>query len=330
MLLALLVCSCTVSTETEKYQRRRNNIVDVRDKIVEIKIEDPILSSLNRLHLMEDYLIIQDLQSFDKLIYLFDKNDFRYITCTGDRGQGPDEIANMGLITVDKARRSFYVTDNGKLKILSYHLDSVLSNPACAPEVRMELNETIFPGYYQLIDDSTAICEIIQPIGTSNYKPMPGKMNMNTGEITLMKYEHPEIKTSRKRSYVATSVEHGLYAEYYHRCDLMTLCTLDGDLICNIYGPGWKNDNRRTRYYEKVVFCGDKIYAGYSGGRPFDDQMRSILPTRIIVFDLQGNYIHTLETGLHISDFCYDADNNRLLISQFNGDNDIQFAYLPL
>jgi hypothetical protein len=330
MALALVVCSCTVSTETEKYQRRRNNIIDVRDKITEIKIDDPILNSLNRLYLIEDYLIIQDFQALDKLIHLFDKNDFSYVTGVGYRGQGPDELTNMGYITVDKARHSFYVNDYGKQKIFVYHLDSVLSNPAYAPEVKMEINETIFPSRFQLINDSIAICRIIEPIGTNNFKPMPGKMNMNTGEITLMKYEHPKIKTDRKRSSVAASIEHGLYAEYYERFDLMTLCTLDGDLICNIYGPGWKNDDRRTKYYQNVVFCGDKIYASYSGGKPFDEQMRSIQGTKIIVFDMQGNYIHTLETGLHISDFCYDGDNNRLLLSQYAGDNDIQFAYLPL
>jgi hypothetical protein len=326
--LALLVCSCTGSSETEKYQRKRNNIIDVRDKIVEIKIEEPIISALNNLYLIEDYLIIQDLKSLDKLIYLFDKNDFRYITGTGYRGQGPDEITNMGFIAVDKARRSFYVTDHGKQKIFAYHLDSVLNNPSYLPEVRMEMNETLFTFYYQMINDSIVICDIIQPIGTSNYKPMPGKMNMKTGEITLMKYEHPKIKTSRKRSSVAASVEHGLYVEYYQRYDLMTLCKLDGDLICNIYGPGWNNDNRRTLYYEKVVFCGDKIYASYSGGKPFDEQMRSIRATKIHVFDIHGNYIHTLETGLHITDFCYDSDNNRLLICQYDGD--IQFAWLGL
>ncbi|MDR0748347.1 MAG: 6-bladed beta-propeller, partial [Tannerellaceae bacterium] len=170
ILLAFAVCSCTVSTETEKYQRKRNNIIDVRDKITAIKIEDPIISSTNRLYLIEDYLLIQDFKALDKLIHLFDKNDFRYITSVGYRGQGPDELTSMGFITVDVAHRSFYVNDYGKQKIVAYHLDSVLSNPSCLPEVRIEMNETIFPSGYQMINDSIAICRIIQPIGTNNFK----------------------------------------------------------------------------------------------------------------------------------------------------------------
>jgi hypothetical protein len=326
ILPALLACSCSISNETEKYQTRRNNIVNVRDKIVEIEIEEPLISSVNRFYLMDDYLIVLDVKSLGKQIHLFDKNDFSYITGTAYRGQGPDEIANIGLIAVDEARRTFYVNDHGKQKVFSYPLDSVLSNPSYGPQVKMEMNETLFPDYYQMIDDTTSIGKIIQPIGNNNFKPTAGKMNMNTGEITLMKYENPKI-TGRKRSSVAVSLAHGLYAEYYHNRDLMTLCNLDGDLICNIYGPGWSEDRSRNSYYGKVVFCGDKIYASYTGEKSFNEQRQSNLATKLLVFDIQGNYLQTLETDLQIVDICYDAANHRLLLSL---DDDIQFAYLPL
>jgi hypothetical protein len=36
ILLALLACSCTLSNDTEKYQSKRNNIINVRNKIIEI------------------------------------------------------------------------------------------------------------------------------------------------------------------------------------------------------------------------------------------------------------------------------------------------------
>ena len=153
-------------------------------------------------------------------------------------------------------------------------------------------------------------------------------MNMNTGEITLMKYDNPKSGfNGKKRMGLAVSLAHGLYAEYYERRDLMTLCTLDGDLICNIYGPFRSDTKNRIYNYSKAVFCGDKIYAAYSGVKPFDEQGKSILPTKLLVFDMQGNYIHTLETGLNISDLCYDPANNRLLLSL---DDDVQFGYLPL
>jgi hypothetical protein len=319
-------CSCTVSNEAEKYQGSRNNIIHVRDRVKEITMEEPPISSLNRLHLMDRYLIIQDMKSLNKLIYLFDKDNFAYVTGAVHRGQGPNEIANMGLLAVDEAHRRFYVSDHGKNKIFSYNLDSILSDSSCEPEVKMEMGTDIFPDYYQILNDSIFICRVIQRLENNNYKPAVGKMNTKTGAIALMNYENPKI-TGRKRSSVAVSVEHGIYVEYHHNIDLMTICTLEGRLICNIYGPDWSNDSKRNAYYSKVVFCGDKIYATYLGERSFNQQRQSNLPLQLIVFDLNGNYIHTLDTGLRISDFCYDKESRRLLLS-FN--DDIQFGYLDL
>jgi hypothetical protein len=42
---------------------------------------------------------------------------------------------------------------------------------------------------------------------------------------------------------------------------------------------------------------------------------------------MEGDYIQTLETGYNISDFCYDKDNNRIIMSL---DAEVQFAYLDL
>ncbi|MDR2809062.1 MAG: 6-bladed beta-propeller [Tannerellaceae bacterium] len=327
-LSALFCFSCTVSNETEKYQRSRNNIIHVRDKVKEIAMEEPYISSLNRIHLMDRYFIINDIQSFDKYIHVFDKNTYKYITGIVNRGQGPNEIARIGLLSVDEPRRMLYVPDNGKYKILSYHLDSALTDSAYVPGLKMAMVEAIFPDYIQFINDSMAICRIIQPIGNNNFQPTTGKLNIHTGQITLMPYEHPKI-TGRKRFSVEVSLEHRLYVEYHHYRDLITVCDFDGNLIYNIYGPAWgKERSRRHEYYSTVVFCGDKIYATYLGGIGIDrEKMKGIYPTQILVFDLQGNYIQTLDVGLHIEDLCYDSENNRLLLSF---DDEIQFGYLEL
>ncbi|MDR1913310.1 MAG: 6-bladed beta-propeller [Clostridiales bacterium] len=324
-------CSCTGSNETEKYQGTRDKVIHVRDKVEEIKIEDPLIGSYALVHVMDEYLFIRDVRPFDKYIHLFDKNNFGYISSMAKRGQGPEEITNMGSINIDEAKRKFYVTDHGKQKVLSYDLDSVLTYASSyTPRVKMGIDEFLFPDYYQILNDSISICRIIQPIGSNNFKPTVGKMNMNTGEIELMKYEHPKI-IGRKRISVVASIEHGIYVEYYHNHDLMTICNLDGDLICNIYGPDWIDGSEREgvyySYYGGMIFCGDKIYAAYSGERSITEKGQASWPTKLLVFDLQGNYIQTLETGLHISNFCYDKENNRIILSL---NDDIQFGYLPL
>ncbi|MDR1913311.1 MAG: TolB-like 6-bladed beta-propeller domain-containing protein [Clostridiales bacterium] len=330
MLLIAASSACS-NSPTEKYQGTRDKVIHVRDRVEEIKIEDPLIGSYALLHVMDEYLFIHDVSPFDRYIHLFDKNNFEYICSTAERGQGPDQITNMGNITIDEAKRRFYVSDHGKQKIFSYDLDSVLTHVSYKPGVKMEIDEFLFPDYFQIVNDSISICRIIHRTGSGNYKPTVGKVNMNTGEIELMKYEHPKI-TGRKRIYVVASIEHGIYVEYYHNHDLMTICTLEGDLICNVYGPDWNDGSEKAgdyyyTYYGRSIFCGDKIYAAYLGERSITEEGQSNLATKILVFDLQGNYIQTLETGLHISNFCYDKGNNRLLLSL---NDEIQFAYLPL
>lgn len=68
----------------------------------------------------------------------------------------------------------------------------------------------------------------MNPSGIIILSLLLAKWNMATGEIVLMKYEHPDIK--KKRMSFAISVEHGLYVECYSYHDLMSICTLDGEL----------------------------------------------------------------------------------------------------
>ena len=104
----------------------------------------------------------------------------------------------------------------------------------------------------------------------------------------------------------------------------MTICNLDGDLICNIYGPDWTADSSDISHYWNVNVCGDKIIASYSGG---DHRTEAYYPTKFLVFNLNGDYLKTLETGYRIARFCYDEDNNRIIMCM---DDDIQFGYLDL
>lgn len=319
-----IICSmsCCGDSETEKYQKSRDNIIDVRDQIKEIVIEDVMIGRTAFPYIVDQYLLISDYESPDQQIHLFDRNSFRYITSTATKGQGPGEITIIGHIVYDKNRRSFYVTDHGKLKIFSYNLDSVLDNPDYKPEVKMDMKAEMFPDSYQYIDDTLCIGRVIKPIGTNDFNPYVAKWNMLTREVNLMKYEHPDIRKARFTT--AVSLEHNRYIQAYGRNDLLTICTLDGELICNIYGPKWTSESSQTSYFRNPVFCGDKIIVTYSGRNHLTD---GSYPTKLMVFNLKGDYLQSLETGYKISYFCYDPDNNRLIL---NMNDDIQFGYLDL
>jgi hypothetical protein len=322
-LLLIATCwSCTNST-TEKHQGKRDKVINVREKMKEIEMEDVLISSSNALYLIDDYLIISDYKAPDESIHLFDKTSFSHVTSTAYRGQGPGEIANMGHIGIDEANRRFYVNDHGKYRIFSYELDSVLANPSCMPKEKMKMNERKFPSSYQYVNDTLSIGLIIEPTGISGFKQSVARWNMDTGEIIPMKYKHPEIE--KKRISFAASVEHGIYVECYSHHDLMTICTLEGELKYNIYGRSWNNlKSNKVYHYGKVVFCNNRILATYSGR---DNFSKEYLPTEFLVFDINGDYIQTLETGYKITDFLYEKENNRIIIAM---NDDIQFAYLDL
>lgn len=50
--------------------------------------------------------------------------------------------------------------------------------------------------------------------------------------------------------------------------------------------------------------------------------------THLLVYDLDGNYIKTLNVGYNMNAFCYDPEYNRIIMSL--NDEKLQFAYLDL
>jgi len=249
-----LLSSCIDNAKTSKYQTKRNNVLNIRDKIKEIKIENPLIGQHVRMFTINDYLIIADSRSVDKMIYVFDKNSFNYITSIGDRGQGPYEITLMGHITPDEEKRMFYVTDHGKLLIYSYALDSVLTNPMYKPMVKMKMNNVQFPESYTYINDTLSIGVTVIPTSISTFDQAASRWNMNNGEIVNMKYSNP--KATPKRLHVAVDVEDSIYVECYYNYDLMTICSLDGDLKYNIYGPEWDQQTLGNIFYfgEAIIY----------------------------------------------------------------------------
>lgn len=322
LLLLILCVSCFTGTTTDKYQGKRKNIVDVNSKVKEVRVDDVLIGSYARLFVMGDYLIIGDYKSSDYLIRIFDKHTFRYLTSVAHIGQGPEEITVMGHIGIDEKNGTFYVTDHGKMKIFAYELDSVLSHSNYQPKVKAEINMEQFPDRYYYMSDTLSLALTIVP-SHSSFEQYVTRWNMADGIFKQMPYEHPDIE--RKRICMAVSPELNEYVECYLYHDLMTICDLEGNLKFNAYGPAWNSKmSNKVRYYANVVFCRDKIIASYSGNDNFSDDAT---PTILLVFSKDGDYLKTLDVGRKIMDFCYDKDNNRLIMCL---NDEYQFAYLDL
>lgn len=307
---------------TEKHQNSRDNIVKVHDKVNEIKTGNILLNSNCLVYIIDRYLLISDPKTPGNQIHIFDKNNFDYITGTAPVGQGPGEITVIGHIVEDSIRHQFYVSDFGKQRIFSYDLDSVLTDSLYLPQVKIILNQHEFPNTYTYIDDTLSFGVIIKPTGNYGFNQTTARWNMQTGEIHSMKTLHPELK--KQRFAMTASLSAGRYVECHHYHDLMSICELNGHLLYNIYGPDWDPSSAQFEYYKDAVFCNDKIVALYSHKA---DRTKPSKSTQFLVFDLNGDYIKTLETDYNISRFCYDKENHRLILSM---DDDIQFGYLDL
>lgn len=328
-LLFVFICwGCSQNSTNKKHFKIQENIVYVHDRIKEIHIpeENILINNYAQPYLFDNYMIIRDYKSYDKQVHLFDKKNYRYITSVADRGIGPNEITQIGHIEFNKDKRLLYITDHGKYKIFSYHIDSIIQNPKYKPSVLLDLKESGFPDNYLYINDTFSIAQVIIPIGDFDFKPSIARWNIKTGEINPMSYVHPDI--NKKRIVFAASKEYNLYAEGYCNRDLMTIADFDGNLICNVYGPNWDAESSLGRnYYGNIAFCKDKIITRYSGEKRFLKEGKVNRGTKLLVFDLKGNHLKTLETNFHIAKFCYDNTNNRIIMSL---DDEIQFAYLDL
>lgn len=318
-----MLFSCATNTNTEKNVNRGNNSINVKDKVIEIPMDEVLIGPIARLDTSDDYLVIKDIKTYDMYVHLLDKNSLEYITSALPKGQGPGEITIIGHISLNEKDKELYISDHGKNKIFTYPLDSILNNEYYIPETKIEMKESQFPSDYELINDTLAYARIIEPTGNSGHNELLAKWNMQTGETFKIPYSNPKV--DKKRITLAASKELNTLVECYHNLDLMTIMDLDGNLKHNIYGPNWNSrDETAIHHFGDVLFRKDKIIASYSGG---DRLTEEYLPTKIYVFDLNGNNLQTLDIGYRISDICYDDEYDRLIMVF---DDEIQFGYLDL
>ncbi len=322
--LPLLFFFACNGSETEKRQNKRDKIVEV--DIRPIPTDDGgFISGHASLHVLNEYLIILDGQAFDNYVHIYDRDTYRYITRAIKKGRGPGEAVTGTFLETDEQNCTFLLTDFGKLSVFAYNIDSLVADPFHLPWVKTEIRDgRKLPVEYTYLNDTLSIGLLLEAIGNSDYSITLSRMNFQTGDMVPMPYEHPKI--TRKRIAYAVSKENGLIVEAYNHHDLITILDLDGNLLYNVYGNGWETgDSNETLYADGVAFCRDKIVVSFSGEERVEDGTHS--PTKFHVFELNGDYVKTLETGYPIVNFCYDPQSHRILMAL---DGEMQFAYLDL
>lgn len=318
VIFVLLLFSCGKHKESkiEIVQRNRDKIINVSDRITSINPE--ILFGSSLFYIIDNVLIVDEISPKGmKGIHLFDKNKFNYLLSTGFIGKGPGEITRSGRLGINEGSRIIWVPDYGKNIMYKFPLDSVLNNSTFKPKISIKINPKFFMERFSFLNDTIAIGQAWTITSNSSFETHMSKLDLRNNRLTRFGYEHPEITGKKSNSVFAMSYENNFYVNCYYYCDLVTICDLNGNCKCNVYGPGWHINNReKNSYFLDVDLYSNYIIASYIGSKGLvvkGNIKRGAAPTRFIVFDSSGNYIKTIETGFEFERFCVDKDNKRII-----------------
>lgn len=334
-LLLLLLTGCNNNNEakTEIVQKHRGTIIDVSEKIVDIKPR--ILFGSSIFYILDEILIVAEISPRgDKGIHLFNKNTFEYIISTGIIGRGPGEIASLGRIGIDRKSKIFWVVDHGKKVMHKFPLDSILTNDNFKPSTYLDMDDELLIATFGFLNDSIVLGRAIHPLTHSTFNMTMTKLNTNTNEIKEYGYEHPDCKGKKSIASFALSVEKDFYVNCYDECDLLTICDLNGNLKHNVYGPGWhdKDQDRKAYYFGVGIFNG-KIIAAYIGDLEFvfeGNITRGAAPSTLLVFEKDGRYLKTIKTGYEFERFCIDEENKRIIAYFLDREEPLGYFDIPL
>ena len=105
--------------------------------------------------------------------------------------------------------------------------------------------------------------------------------------------------------------------------DLLTLLDDELNLKCYVKGPKWNEKRDNLHHFGAVAIYGDYILALYDG--TLWNEANS--PRICHVFDLEGNYVKTLDFDYNVHTISIDEEKARMYVSM---DDVIQFGYLDL
>ena len=332
--LFIIACNTNIDEKTDKYQKKRNNIINVQDNIVDIKTE--MILGVSLLDIIDDFLIITEaFPNGEKGMHLFNKNTFEYITSTAIIGKGPGEVARQGSIEIDYSSKGIWLSDYGKKLMWKFPLDSILNNNMFKPTEKRYLHDELFIERYGFLNDSIIIGKAVRLLPGHHFEKVTTKLNINNNKIEEFGYEHPKAIGGKSSSDFKLLLKNNLYVNCYMYCDLITICNLNGKLKYNIYGSDWlRNEDNNNSYFYGVDFFKNYIIASYNGGNVITldkyKRKKGNNPTKFIVFNLEGDYIRTIETGHSITFFCVDEENKRLIVYFNDRENPLGYFNLNL
>lgn len=315
--LLMFVCSCGKGGYDSK-----KNVTDVSGQIKTLDTENLIIGKSSNIYIFGKRLYIVDTKSNDRILYVFDIESNRYLGGALNPGPSPYEISEPGALGVDATTGEAIMFDYGQNRIVTFNVDSILSDSIHGIRTLRNLDMSGFPDSYVYVNDSTGYGRLIIPDGKNSYSQTLCHYTAATGDVR--KFNTSEAVGEGNRSCVTVSPDGKTIVEACRTQDLIVMYDTEGNPVKAIKGPAYEPTADKTMsFFTGAAVTGNHILAAYSGRKA----NKGFYGDRILVFDLDGNYIKTLKLGIEIRKMAYSLDTDNLYIST---PDSIQFGILPL
>lgn len=326
MVTALFSVSCTNHRNSDR--RDGEVIEDISGKIKSFDSEKFDFHSWASLNCSGGKIFVTDGQSTDSLIGVFNASDLAFEGLIAKLGPAPEEISRSGAVQYDPATGCLSIFDYGQMAIKTFNVDSALTHKPYSPRITGRIPAGNIPDRYVRINDSIGIARLIKVPDKSSrrggYDQSLCRYNIHSGEAEEFGL------TGRQeglKTLFAVNLPKNRIVECATNNDLISIYDIEGEKIRDIQGPRYDSESvvKGVRFFTHITTSGDNIFALYSGS---DDRDTNVYGRYIHVYDLDGNYKKTLDTGTLIGHIGYDENSNRLIM--ICEDSDIQLACIDL
>lgn len=298
------------------------NGTDVSDRIKALDTGNLLVGKSSNIYVYGDRLYIVDTRSDDMILHVYDTGSGRYLGSALKPGPSPYEISEPGALGVDASTGNAMMFDYGQNRIVTFNVDSVLSDGGQGIRTMRRLDMSGFPDSYVYVNDSTGYGRLVVPDGNNSYSQTVCRYDAATGDIR--KFSTSEAVGEGNRSSVSVSPDGKTIVEACRTQDLIVVYDAEGNPVMEIKGDAYEPEaDKSMSFFTGSAVTGSHILAAYSGRKAKD----GFYGDRILVFDLDGNYVKTLNLGIEIRKMAYSPTTDNLYVST---PDSIQFGILPL
>lgn len=314
---ALALCSCGKGGSDKE-----ESTTDVSELIEVFETGDALIGKSSDIYAYGDRIYIVDTKSDDKILHVFDAKSGRHLGSALKPGPSPYEVTRPGALGVNAETGNAILFDYGQNRVVTFNVDSVLSDSTHSISTLRSLDMSGFPDSYVYVNDTTGFARLIIPDGKNSYSQTICRYDAASGD--LKKFSTSEAVGEGGRSSISVSPDGKTIAEVCRTQDLMVIYDGEGNPVKEIKGDAYEAtaDNKMS-YFTGAAITGSHILAAYNGRHTNE----GFYGDRIMVFDLDGNYVKTLKLGIEIRKMAYSPVTDNLYITTSDS---IQFGILPL